>query len=801
MMRKNLILFILFFSTISAFTQSAINGVVLNEKNNPLPGASVVIDNTFLGISTNLDGSFSFTGLESTEYLLKVSFIGYNTFEKVINPGIDKETIKIKMTPSAILTDEVIVSATRAGQKTPVAYTDITKEDIKSNNTGQDIPYLLSATPSLVSTSDAGAGIGYTNFRIRGTDANRINITVNGIPLNDAESHGVYWVNMPDFASSIENIQVQRGVGTSTNGAGAFGATVNMQTNNLKKDAYAEWNGAAGSFNTFKNTVSVGSGLLNGKFTFDARLSKIHSDGYIDRAESDLKSFFVSGGYYAENTILKLNIFSGKEKTYQAWYGVPSELLEDNRTYNMAGEYTDIYGNTSYYDNQTDNYQQDHYQLLFSQKISSNLNLNAALHYTYGRGYYEEYSPEQALADYNMTPIIINDSVLSVTDLIRQKWLDNDFYGGTFSLNYNLTKTKLTLGGAWNRYDGRHFGNVIWAQFYGLNDLNHEWYRSISKKTDYNIFGKINYDLSESFNAYLDMQYRHIDYDMDGIDNDLRDITQSHKFNFINPKFGLLFNPSNRHKFNLLYAIGNREPNRSNYTDTDPNGPKPKPEKLHDFELGYDYQSSNFTAGANLYFMYYKDQLVLTGEINDVGSAIMTNTKKSYRSGIELMAGWKILPTLSWDVNATFSKNKILDFTEYVDDWDTWSQIETNLGTTDIAFSPNIIANSNLSWEPIKNFQATLISQYVGKQFIDNSSSDERKLNGYFINNLALNYSFNSKFFEEISLSLRVNNLLDVEYESNAWVYSYYTGNKRYKMDGYYPQAGINFMVGINIRF
>jgi len=800
-MKKFLFFLLLSLSGVNLIAQYSVKGFVLNEKGEPLPGASVVVDKTFLGTSSDQKGEFRFSGLESKKYLLIISFIGYNTTKKEVDLTSGNSTVTIKMVPSEVLTEEVIVSATRAGQKTPVAYTDITKEQIKSNNTGQDIPYLLNLSPSLVSTSDAGTGVGYTNFRIRGTDANRINITVNGIPLNDAESHGVWWVNMPDFASSVENIQVQRGVGTSTNGAGAFGATVNMQTNTLQKNTYAEWNSTAGSFNTFKNTVSVGTGLINGKLTFDARLSKISSDGYIDRAKSDLKSFYVSGGYYSENSILKLNIFSGREKTYQAWWGVPSDSLRTNRTYNPAGEYTDKDGNIRYYDNQTDNYQQDHYQLLFSHKISPELNFNSALHYTYGRGYYEEYSPSQSLTDYNMEPIIAGDSILSVTDLIRQKWLDNDFYGGTFSINYNKAKTGLTLGGAWNRYDGRHFGNVIWAQFYGINELNHEWYRSTSVKTDYNIYGKINYDLTSNLNAWVDLQFRHIDYDIKGIDNDLRDITQDHHFDFFNPKLGLLYNPSSKHRISLLYAKAQREPNRSNYTDTDPDGPEPKPETLHDFELGYDFKTSKFSAGINLYYMHYIDQLILTGEINDVGAPIMTNAEKSYRRGIELMSGWKISPSLSWEGNATFSQNKISDFTEYVDDWDTWSQVVTNLGTTDIAFSPGIIANSNLSWRPSKSLRASLNSQYVGDQFIDNTSSEERKLDNYFINNLALNYFFNSNLFEEISLSLRVNNLLDVEYETNAWVYSYYYNNERHKLDGYYPQAGINFMLGINIRF
>ncbi len=684
---------------------------------------------------------------------------------------------------------------------------------------GQDIPYLLSMTPSYVATSDAGAGVGYTNFRIRGTDSNRINVTVNGIPMNDAESHGTYFVDIPDFAGSIDNIQVQRGVGTSTNGAAAFGATINMQTTTLNKKAYAEYKTSAGTFNTYKNSVRAGTGLLNDHFTFDVRLSKVSSDGFIDRASSDLKSFFTSAAYYSENTIVKANVYSGFEETYQSWYGVPSEKLNndadgmlryrdhwlwstsserenqiryeglinsDARTYNL---YT--------YDNAVDHYQQDHYELHLSHKINTTLNLSAALFYTYGRGYYENYEYDEDFADYQMTaPTGIN-----LTDLVGRKWLDNDFYGATYSLNYEEGKSTVTFGGGYNVYDGHHFGQVVWAQYMGENEKNHEWYRGTGLKKDFNVYGKYNLAVSKAVSLFADLQYRHIDYTIDGIDHDLRDVSQKHIYDFFNPKFGIYYRPNDSQEAYLSYARANREPNRSNFVDADPNGKQPTYETLNDFEAGYTYKASNFTLGANLYYMDYKDQLIQTGEINDVGSAIMVNVDDSYRAGVELTGGLKIFKSLNWDMAATFSQNKIKNFTEFVDNWDTGGQDATELGETDLSFSPNVVVNSQISFNPASDIAISLISNYVSDQYIDNTSSKANKLDAWFINNLKAEYSFNCKFLKEVKLNVMANNIFDVEYESNAWVYSYIYGGERFSMDGYFPQAGINFLVGIDFKF
>jgi iron complex outermembrane recepter protein len=639
---------------------------------------------------------------------------------------------------------------------------------------------------------------------------------VNGIPLNDPESHGTWFVDQPDLASSLENVQIQRGVGTSTNGAAAFGATIDLQTNTLNKEAYAEYQAAAGSFNTYKNSVLAGTGLLNGKFSLDARLSKITSDGYIDRASANLKSFFVAGGYHSENTILKANVFSGLETTYQAWNGVPSVRLNndlegmqryeehwlytpqqtkeminsDSRTYNL---YT--------YENQVDNYQQDHYQLHFSHRFSPGFNVNASGFYIRGKGYYENFKEDEDLEDYQLPVIVIGEESIESTDLVNRKWLDNHFYGLTFSMNYTTGRNDFTLGGGWNDYTGHHYGNVIWGQYLGEADPNHEWYRNKGLKNDLNLFVKDNFQLFDKLNLFADLQFRKIDYSIEGIDDDLRNLTQEHQFNFFNPKLGIFYQPANNQEIYLSYATANREPNRTAYVDADPEREPPVYETLYDWELGYNYKSAIFSGSLNFYFMNYDNQLVLTGEINDVGSPIMVNTDESYCAGVELQYGIAFTRKLKWNANATFSRNKIKNFTEYVDNWDTWGQEAFDLGTTDIAFSPNIIANSQLLFQPTSNLELSFISTYVGKQYIDNTSSDDRSLDAYFINNLKIDYTIKSKFFDEMVLHLMVNNLFNEMYENNAWVYSYILGGERYKMDGYYPQAGRHFMAGLNIKF
>ena len=801
-----------FFLAIAQFT---LKGTVKNDAGERMNGANLSILNSFTKTRTDANGYFQFKNLKAGNYQLTITYVGY-----------EKQTVEIKLTEDKILTiilkqgvilaEEVLVSASRVKEKTPVAYTTVEKSEIRDNNLGQDIPYLLSLTPSFVSTSDAGNGVGYTNFRIRGTDMNRINVTVNGIPMNDAESHGTWWVDIPDLASSTDNIQVQRGVGTSTNGAAAFGATINLQTTTINKDASAEYSSSAGSFGTMKNTVGVSSGLIKDKFTFDARLSKVNSDGFIDRAASDLKSFFVSGGYFTGNTILKINIFSGLEETYQAWNGVPSVRLNNDlagmQRYADHGLYTQKQvdemissNNRTYnlytYENQVDHYQQDHYQMLFSHQLNEAINLNASLFYTAGKGYYEEYKENQKLEDYLITPPVIGGETVTNSDLIRRKWLDNGFYGAAFSSNYKKENSELTYGESYTVYDGNHFGKVIWVRNAGNSEINHEWYRGTGLKKDLNLFVKYNFKLAEKLNMLADLQYRKINYDIGGTDENLRNLDQTHNFKFFNPKLGIYYQLSETQNLYANYARANREPNRDNYVDADPNGKQPTFETLNDYELGYKFNSKHLAFGLNAYYMMYKNQLIMTGEINDVGAPIMTNVDNSYRTGLELMAGMKLTEKLKWDVNLTVSQNKIRNYSEFVDNWDNGGQIENKLGTTNLAFSPDLIANSQLSWIAAKGLNISLQSYSVSKQYIDNTSSNARKLNGYFLNNLKFTYAVQQKFAKELNLHLMVNNLFNTQYENNAWVYSYMLGGERFAMDGYFPQSGINFLAGLDIKF
>ncbi|MDD4425146.1 MAG: TonB-dependent receptor [Mariniphaga sp.] len=813
-MRRFSIWLLLQLMVVAALGQYNLKGIVTGE-GEPLPGASILLKNTFYGLSTNHDGEFEFRNLKNGTYVLQVSFLGYED-QQVLVRVPDEPEVAVDLVSSTFLTGEVLISATRAKEKTPVAFTNLSREEISSGNMGQDIPYLLQLTPSFVATSDAGAGVGYTNFRIRGTDLTRINVTVNGIPLNDPESHGTWFVDQPDLATSLDNVQIQRGVGTSANGAAAFGATINLQTNTLNKEPYAAYHSAAGSFQTFKNSISAGTGLIQDKFSFDARLSKINSDGFVDRAASDLKSFFVSGGLYQEKTIIKATLFSGVETTYQSWNGVPSVRLNNDlegmKLYGDHGLYTpkqteELFQsnprtyNLYTYENQVDFYQQDHYQLHFSHKFNPALNINTSLFLIRGKGYYENFKEDEDMEDYQIPIVHVGSETVESTDLVNQKWLDNYFYGLTFSLNYQKRNSEFILGGGWNAYDGDHFGKVIWGRFLGDVHMNHDWYRNNALKRDFNLFGKYNYQLLENLNLFADLQYRGIDYQLEGIDDDLRDISRKLDFHFFNPKLGVSWEPNSLQKLYLSWATANREPNRSAFIDANPAGKQPVYETLFDYEAGYEFRSSGFSGNVNFYFMNYKDQLVLTGEINDVGNPIMANVDKSYRAGVELQVGIPLSRNLFWMGNATFSKNKIKNFVEFVENWDTGEQEAFELGTTNIAFSPNRIANSQLKFEPVKNLNLEIVSSYVGKQFIDNTSNNNRSLDAWLVNNLKANYSFKTSFLKEVVLQIMVNNIFNEDYESNAWVYSYIYNNQRYKMDGYFPQAGRHFMAGINLRF
>lgn len=726
---------------------------------------------------------------------------------------------------------EVQVVSTRATAKTPVAFTNVKKEQISKQNFGQDIPFLLSTTPSVLTTSDAGTGVGYTAIRVRGTDATRINVTANGIPMNDSESHAIFWVNTPDFASSLEDMQIQRGAGTSTNGSGAFGASINMRTQSISSKPYAEVSGSYGSFNTHKETVKVGTGLINKYWAFDARLSNIQSDGYRDRASSDLKSYFVQGGYFGENTTIKFITFGGKEKTYHAWDGISKEQLENDRTYNPNGVILDDNkgkGNPiGFYDDQMDNYRQTHYQLLFNHIFSPAWNLNVAFHYTNGFGYYQEYKNGRSLEEYGLKPFYLpgNSEPQEKTNLVRQKLVDSDFGGGIFSLNYQNEKLNASFGGALNRYSNDHYGKVLWVKNYSEQLApDHEYYRNNGGKTDGNVYLKANYQLTDGLSAYADLQYRYIHYKIDG-DNDKWDFTATpphlqrldvrENFSFFNPKAGLFWQINPNHSAYASFSVAQKEPTRNNYTD----GmfeEHPTAEKLLDYELGYTYRNEWFTAGVNLYYMDYTDQLVLNGKTNDIGEAMAENVKDSYRMGIELALGAKFNDWLRWDINGTWSKNRIKNYVGYVYDQslvngvtdDLWTQTAIEGGNSPIAFSPSFIGNSLITLGS-NGLEISFQSQYVSRQYLDNFGTKDNSLDAYFVNHLSASYSFQTRYTKGITIGATVYNLFNTKYETNGYSQSvalYENGDKTkpyvIKHDPrFYPMAGTNILAHITFRF
>lgn len=711
---------------------------------------------------------------------------------------------------------EVEVVSTRATRTTPVAFTNINKEQLQKRNVGQDLPYLLHTTPSAISTSDAGAGIGYTSIRVRGTDGTRINVTANGIPVNDAESHTVFWVNLPDFASSVKDMQIQRGAGTSTNGAGAFGASINLQTGELSMEPYIMFNGSYGSFNTHKETLKMGTGLIDEHWAFDVRLSNIATDGYIDRASVGLNSYYLQGAYYADQTSVKLIAFAGKERTYHAWnYASKEEMDTYGRRYNSCGYmYTDEQGKMHFYDDQTDNYVQKNYQLLFNHQFSSQWSLNAGLHYTKGDGYYQEYKIDRTLVEYGLKPFMQNGEEIAWSDLVRKKAMDNGFGGGIFSVNYRNNRLNTTLGGGLNHYSGHHFGQVLWVKNYTeMLEPGQEYYRSKGTKTDGNLYLKADYKLTNTLNAYVDLQYRHIDYRIKGTNDKWNTVTNDglqvlaidEKFDFFNPKAGLSWQIDQNHRLFGSFSVAHKEPTRNNYTDGKL-WEHPQAERLFDYELGYTYANSWLNVGANLYYMDYKDQLVLTGELNEIGEPIAANMPDSYRMGIELMAGIRTDFGFSWDVNATLSRNRIQNFTEtlYENEDINGEQWKINHGDTPIAFSPDFILNNLFSYQ-YKQFDVSLQSQYVSKQYMSNAHQEAHVLDAYFVSNLHLSYSFKLPMIKSATIGLTVYNLFNEKYENNGYAGSgfyYDNGEKvRYNYAGYAAQAGTNVLGHLSLNF
>jgi iron complex outermembrane receptor protein len=778
---------IVLFCPVILWAQSTLSGKVVDQSGQQiLLGASLNLSDVGL-TQTDSKGNYAFGNLKNGAYTLSISYLGYQTKEIKVNISAN-QVLNISLSKASLLSDEVVVQATRATANSATTFKNLSKEDLAKNNFGQDLPYLLDQTPGVVIYSDAGAGVGYTGIRIRGSDPTRVNVTINGVPYNDTESQGTYWVDLPDFVSSVDNIQIQRGVGTSTNGSGAFGGSLNIQTTTLTDSAYGELNNSVGSYGTLKNTLKLGTGLIDGKWSFDGRLSRIVSDGYIDRASSKLKSYFLSGAYYGKTSLLRLNVFSGNEKTYQAWNGVPEDKLTTDRRYN---QFT--------YSDQTDNYQQDHYQLLYSKSFSPMFSFNGALHYTKGKGYYEEYKKDQAFADYGLNKIVINTDTINNTNLIRRRWLKNDFYGLTYAFNYKPSSIlDFTLGGAYNEYNGDHYGQVIWAQYASNSTIDGNYYLDNGFKTDFNVFGKANIKL-DKFLISGDLQYRKINYNFLGFDNTLKNVSQNAKLNFFNPKFGLTYQINSLSNIYASFAVANKEPNRDDYTQSTPSS-RPKAENLRDIEIGYRLKGRIISGGANLYSMIYKDQLVLTGKINDVGAYTRSNVADSYRNGLELDVAAKISNKLTWGITAALSQNKVKNFTEYIDDYDKGGQVINNYSKTNLAFSPAFVGGSTLAFKPFKKVEIAFISKYVGKQYLDNTSNEARKLNAFFVNNIRLSYDLKVKGVKNIGFGLLVNNIFNELYVSNGYTYSYISGGPVTE-NYYYPQAETNFLASVNLKF
>lgn len=695
--------------------------------------------------------------------------------------------------------DEVLVRSVRVKADSPITHSNLSKEDIEQRNLGQDIPILLNYLPSVVTTSDAGAGVGYTGIRVRGINAQSTNVTINGIPYNDAESLGTFWVNLNDFASSVESLQLQRGVGTSTNGSGAFGASINVLTDAVSEEAYGEFANSFGSFNTRKHTLKFSTGLLNDKIEFAGRLSNIKSDGYIDRATSNLKSYFLQGSYKTANTLIKAITFSGKEITYQSWNGLEDlEKLENDRTYNTAGEYTDENGNTQFYENEVDDYQQDHYQLHWNQRFDNNWSTNMAFNYTAGRGFFEQYKEDASFSDYGLNDVTIGTETITETDLVRRRWLDNDFYVLNANANYKNKQLDVLFGGSYSYYDGGHFGEIIWAQFASNGDNNDHYYESTGLKTDINFFGKGTFRLNDNISLFADLQVRLVDYTIDGINSDRIPFDVDENYAFFNPKAGITYKFNTTNSIYFSYARANREPNRDDFE----NNTTVKPEQLNDFELGWRHDNQKFRFNVNAYYMLYNEQLVLTGNIDNVGNPVRTNSGDSYRLGLELEAGvqlgekWRIQPSITWSSN----KNK-----------ETITSVDgnlVNLGKTDISFSPEWIASNAVTFQPIDNLQLTLLSKYVGEQFMSNTEAAASKLDSYFINDLSVNYEIKTnRILKSILFSGLVNNIFNVKYESNGYYYTYdddYSNPPQITTiegAGFYPQATTNFLLGVTLKF
>ena len=770
-------------------------------------------------VATNEEG-FAFLQLKKTgNYQFVISAVGYKTLEKEVSVSSDTKNLVFQLERTQLFMQPIEISGSRASSKAPFAKTNLSKAEIEKRNLGQDIPFLLNQTPSVVVTSDAGNGIGYTGIRIRGTDATRINMTINGIPYNDAESQGIFFVNLPDLVSSVSSIQIQRGVGTSTNGAGAFGATMNFSTNEINEKAYAEVNNSIGSFNTRKHTVKVGSGLINKHFTIDARLSRIESDGFVDRAATDLQSFYLSGAYIGKKTTVRLNIISGREKTFQAWNGVPEAKLR-NQSDKLLDHYYNNIGvlyftrqdslnlfnsdprrfNVYLYENQTDNYGQDHYQFFVNHEFNANLKGNITAFYSKGAGYYEQYRHNNRFSSYGLPNVVVGNTTIRRTDLIRQLWLDNDFYGGLYTLEYKKKKHHIIGGGGYSVYQGNHFGEIPWAAM-GIAP-RHRWYDFDAIKRDFNLFGKWQYAISDALELFTDLQYRGVVYRFTGT-RKFPNLSVNETFHFVNPKLGFSYR-RNGYQAYASYAIGNKEPNRDDY-ERNATDPLPKREQLHNIEAGVSKNTSNYSWNANLFYMRYRDQLVLTGRINDVGDAVRVNVPNSFRLGLELQGTYRFNEWLDAEANLTWSRNRILNFTDAVPRYnaafDLIGQDSTLYKNTAMSFSPEWVSASSINFKPNAHNSISLISKTVSDQHMDNTGNKQRVLEGYFIQDLRWIYSFKSKLITKADLIVQINNIWNKMYEANGYTYSYFYMQQLVTENFFFPMAGRNFTVALNIRF
>lgn len=800
-------LFMLFSGAVAA--QCKLSGQVTDSQGAPLNGASIRIVELATGTVSDAQGRYVYDQLPAGQYTLQTTYLGYETaVSSLLVPTRGGQcTLDVQLTEKVFTTDELTVTAVRVNERTPMSFVTLKRADLQPRNLGQDAPFLMQWTPSAVVTSDAGTGIGYTGIWIRGADPTRTNITINGIPLNDAESQAVFWVNLPDFLSSAEEVQIQRGVGASTNGPGAFGATVNINTQKVYEQPYTSMDATAGSFNTLRASMRFGTGLINNRFTLDGRLSRISSDGYIDRASADLKAWYVSGAYIGDKSSLRINAFQGSEVTYQAWYGISAELAEnpDTRTTNVAG--TEKPGDP--YDNEVDDYGQTHLQLLYNHQFNPAWRLNLAAYYTRGGGFFEQYKAEEDPASYGFS--LPPDGPAS-TDLIRRRWLQNHLLGATYGLHYlnDRNGLQLTLGGAYSRYDGRHFGEVIWARYAGSSEIRHRYYDNDGLKTDFNVFVKANYPLSARLEAYADLQARQVNYQFKGYDDELQLVDQQEGLLFINPKLGLLYKTNSHSQAYLSFGVAQREPNRNDYVDNPP-AVRPQPEQLYNTELGWRYKSTLGLLEANVYHMYYRNQLALNGQLNDVGEYLRINIDRSYRLGLELNGARQWGRYLRTEANVAISQNKVVAFTEYIDQYDAdfnyLGQEPVERRNTPLSFSPGLVAALSLAYRlPLGNLETThwetaLQAKYVSKRYLDNSADEQNVIDPFAFADLRLSYRRPLGLIRTLRLSLVIQNLLDAQIETNGWSYRYQVGDDLLLDRGLYPQAGRNWLLAVGLDF